>query len=241
MTDSLAVLTRRLGLYDQVVGVLEQELRIQATRAVVDLCSGSGGVWPELSAALAERGMSLRVTLTDRFPNLDTLRRVCRHNAALSFARVPVDARSVPPELPGFRTMFTSFHHFRPPEAQRILRSAFDARCGIAIFEMTSRSPAAFLRVALGPPACWALTPGMRPLRLDRLLWTYVVPLVPAVLLWDGIVSNLRTYSRRELEALVAPLAANDYQWTIGEIRAGAWEKVPFLIGRPTPARSRLP
>jgi hypothetical protein len=39
----------------------------------------------------------------------------------------------------------------------------------------------------------FACTPWIRPFRWSRLLWTYVVPIIPAVLLFDGIVSCLRT------------------------------------------------
>ncbi len=47
----------------------------------------------------------------------------------------------VPRELKGFRTMFTSFHHFPPEEARAILQNAVDAGEGIGIFEITRRAP----------------------------------------------------------------------------------------------------
>ncbi len=50
--------------------------------------------------------------------------------------------------------------------------------------------------------------------------------------MWDYLVSNLRTYSVEEMQALVARLDAPNYKWEIGKL----WSKkamchVPYLIG----------
>ena len=47
-----------------------------------------------------------------------------------------------------------------------------------------------------------AVTPLIRPLRWSRLLWTYLIPLVPVITLFEGLVSCLRTYSVQELHDL---------------------------------------
>ena len=46
--------------------------------------------------------------------------------------------------------------------------------------------------------------PACPPFRWSRLLWTYLVPVIPLVLLFDGIVSCLRSYRPDELLKLVA-------------------------------------
>jgi hypothetical protein len=136
----------------------------------------------------------------------------------------------VPSELKGFRTMFTSFHHFSPEEARAILQNAVDAGEGIGIFEITRRAP-----LTLGLMFAWALmpfvyTPWIRPFRWSRLLWTYLVPIIPLVFLFDGVVSCLRTYRPQELREIVDKLTAGEYQWEIGEHSSG---RVPitYLIG----------
>jgi hypothetical protein len=128
--------------------------------------------------------------------------------------------------------MFTSFHHFSPDEARAILQNAVDAGEGIGIFEITRRAPS-----TIGLMFAWALmlfvsTPWIRPFRWSRFFWTYIVPVIPLVLLFDGVVSCLRTYSLQELYEIVEKLGANEYQWQIGEDASG---KVPitYLIGMP--------
>src|SRR5262245_54392038 len=111
----------------------------------------------------------------------------------------PVDATRVPDELPGFRTMFSAFHHFRPEQASAVLADAVRMRQGIGVFEGTQRRPLALLLMLLVPLAVLITTPFIRPFRWSRLLWTYLIPIVPIVALFDALVSCLRTYSIEEL------------------------------------------
>ena len=61
--------------------------------------------------------------------------------------------------------------------------------------------------------------PFVRPFRLERLFWTWVIPVVPFVLMFDGIVSCLRTYSPAELAQLTAevqtPAGGLPYHWRL--------------------------
>ena len=75
-------------------------------------------------------------------------------------------------------------------------------------------------------------TPLIRPFRWSRLLWTYLIPIIPLVLLFDGVVSCLRTYRPQELREIVENLTAIAYQWEMGE-HSGASGKlaITYLIG----------
>ena len=83
----------------------------------------------------------------------------------------------------------------------------------------------------------WALlsfvvTPLIRPFRWSRLLWTYVIPIIPLVLLFDGVVSCLRTYRPQELREIIEKLTASDYQWEVGEhSRVRGQMPITYLIG----------
>jgi hypothetical protein len=66
------------------------------------------------------------------------------------------------------------------------------------------------------------------------LLWTYLVPIIPLVLLFDGVVSCLRTYRPQELRELIEKLTAAEYQWESGEYsRAIGEAPITYLIGYP--------
>jgi hypothetical protein len=75
-------------------------------------------------------------------------------------------------------------------------------------------------------------TPRIRPFRWSRLLWTYLIPIIPLVLLFDGVVSCLRTYRPQELREIVDKLSCSQYRWEIGEL-AGRRAPVTYLIGCP--------
>ncbi len=88
--------------------------------------------------------------------------------------------------------------------------------------------------VTFGTSAVLAVTPFIRPLRVSRLLLTYLVPVVPLCTWWDGVVSCLRAYSPKELERLVASLPSNDYVWDIGRLPVpNAPTSLVYLIGYP--------
>ncbi len=156
-------------------------------------------------------------------------------HGALEFVAEPIDATDVPDETIGFRTFFSSFHHFRAAEARAILCDAVQKRQGIGVFEATHRSTLAILLMSLTPLLVLFVTPFIRPFRWSRLLWTYLVPIVPFVVLFDGIVSCLRTYTPAELKLLTAELSdETQYRWEIGEQRAErAVLPVTYLLGYP--------
>ena len=60
------------------------------------------------------------------------------------------------------------------------------------------------------------LTLRIRPFRWARVLWTYVLPVVPFVLWFDGWISCLRSYSHEELSELVRSLPEESYRWELG-------------------------
>ncbi len=198
-------------------------------RSVVDMCSGGGGHWLKLSQLLP----GLQIWLTDKYPNLAAFKnvRVVSENG-IHFYPGSVDAMAVPRELKGFRTMFTSFHHFPPDEARAILQNAVDAGEGIGIFEMPRRAPSTIVLTLAFVFMLFVCTPWIRPFRWTRLFWTYAVPILPLVLLFDGWVSCLRTYRPAELREMLSRMAASEYQWEIGERSTGV-APITYLIGYP--------
>jgi hypothetical protein len=64
------------------------------------------------------------------------------------------------------------------------------------------------------------------------LLLTYVIPVAPLVVLFDGIVSCLRTYTKEELLELTSGLGGSDYVWQLGVERV-AGQPLTWLSGAP--------
>jgi hypothetical protein len=200
---------------------------------VLDLCSGGGGPVLAVYRTLAASGAPVRITLTDKFPNLAAFAHLAsQHGDDIDFVADPVEAASVPDNLPGLRTMFNAFHHFAPGEARSVLESAVEARQPIAIFEISERSLPMILLVMFTPLFVALATPFIRPFSWKRLFWTYVIPVIPLTCWWDGMVSQLRAYRIAELLELTAGLAA--YRWQAGRIGVkGMPGHVTHLLGMP--------
>lgn len=237
LTDSLQFGITRFRFYDAAAPVLADLLRRSDTNRVVDLCSGATGPWLTLVDALRREGIDdLEVRFTDKHVNARAVHAVERPgDPRLVYVSRPIDAREVPPDVPGVRTMFTGFHHFTPDDARRVLASARRNREAIGIFEITERTVASCVAAAIVPVAMFFTTPLMRPLTWQRLLCTYLLPLVPLCSLWDGVVSSLRSYSQAELEELVTGLSADDYRWEIGRLAgSGPSPNITYLLGIPS-------
>jgi SAM-dependent methyltransferase len=219
-TDYLHFIETRFALHRPAVAPLRDALRATGASRVVDLCSGGGGPILLLQRALADEGIAVRFTLTDRFPNLMAFRETAaRSQGTIDFVAEPVDARSVPDSLTGFRTLFNAFHHFRPDAAMAVLRDAARAGQPIGIFEISDRALSTLLPMLLLTP--WMVliaTPFVRPFLWRRVFWTYVVPLVPLTCWWDGLVSQLRAYTPAELESLAHTAAVETYAWRAGRV-----------------------
>jgi len=233
MTDGLQSLWNFGNSYKPILGRLLSGMERAGTCEVLDLCSGGGGPWPRLAREPWLMGTpGLVVRLSDVYPNRRAFQQASETSDFLEFEVSPVNATRIPPNLRGFRTIFSSFHHFGPEAAGKVLSDAAEAGCGVGIFEMARRSPRTMLTICCLPLLSWWLTPTIRPFRWSRLVWTYLIPVVPFVMLYDGLVSCLRAYSREELEELVRPLAQDGYVWEVGE-EVGGFLPVTYLLGYP--------
>lgn len=223
ITGALEFAIRRLGFYDGVLPILRQMCERHEADHVVDLCSGSGGPWPRLLEQGREVGWMPRVTLTDRFPHSHI-----EPEAPLRVRPEPLDVLELPDARVGeANTMFTALHHFRPSQARSLLAQFPRRRAPVFIAEFTRRGLYGLAQGMAGMTAPFVLAPFLR-VGPAGLFWTYVVPVAPLVVAWDGIISSLRTYTRPELESLCAGLD-QDYRWTTGELRGG----VTYLLGEP--------
>jgi len=240
MTDFLSFLGQRgRVVYAGFAQRLASAVRATGDDTLLDLCSGGGGPALAIAGLVREQqGSSLRVVLTDLYPNLPRLERArAEGRGNVEFREHPVDATAVPEALPGFRLICNAFHHLPPSAARKCLADAVSQRRGIALVEMVDRSVAGLFGVTLGTSAVLAVTPFIRPVRVSRLLLTYALPLVPLCTWWDGMVSCLRAYSPEELTHLVASLPDNDYLWDIGRLPVPySPTSLVYLIGRPRAA-----
>lgn len=243
-TDLLDFGFERVGFYRGVVPKLAALLDATGSTQVIDVCSGGGGALHAIRALRAEGRADVRCVLTDRYPNESGRARVEREgDPRLSYRPDPIDALAVPPELDGVRTMWGALHHFPPAAVTRLVAGVVADGRPLAFFDVAASPALRRLPIVLAPLAMAVnmlalfvgslfMVPFVRPLRASRWALTYLVPLIPSLVAWDGTVSALRAYAPEELLAIARSVpGADGYEWD-----AGVAGSALYFTGRPRPS-----
>ncbi|QMU28905.1 class I SAM-dependent methyltransferase [Adhaeribacter radiodurans] len=236
MMDYLRFMISKISIYQPILPLMQEAMRHTSEPDILDLCSGGGGgiagIQKELSKQL---GYSVHITLTDKFPNPPAFELVKKQtDGAISYIAEPIDATNVPGTFTNFRTIFSAFHHFKPSLAKAILQDAARKKVPIGVFEGANKS---WLEIALVlfifPFIILIVTPFIKPFRFSRLFFTYLIPVLPLCIMWDGMVSILRLYSPEMLWQLTRNISSENYTWQAGKARHWSGSKVIYLIGYP--------
>jgi hypothetical protein len=216
--------------FQKIAGVLDKT----GLNSIIDCCSGSGGPVRKMLEYLDQTGKShVQVTLTDKYPNIDLYKKLeAEYPEQIIGHQQSVSATELPASLQGMRTLFSSFHHFKPDMAQQILQDAVNNHAPIGIFEFTERRPKKILRVLISPFSVLLTMPRTQQMTWRKILFTYIIPVTPLTHAWECMVSNLRTYSPQELRGLVNKLDAPNYTWDIGKMQSGSADcNITYLVG----------
>ena len=173
-TDFLQFLSNKTKLYKPVLPILEKGLKKSNTTKIIDLGSGGGGGLIWLNSELKKKIASLKIVLTDYYPNISAFEFTKKQAENFEYIESPIDARNVPNELKGLRTQFLSLHHFKPKDAKQIFQNAIDSKSSIAIFEAQERSLPSLLAMVFSPLTVLFTTPFIRPFKIGRIIFTYL-------------------------------------------------------------------
>ncbi len=234
-TDYLNFIAAKLEIYKPILPVIKKGLDASGRHEWVDCASGGGGGLITLAKDLRKEYPNLIITLTDYYPNLMAFERTKAQGAnTFRFESASVNAMDMPQHLQGkFRTLFGSFHHFRPADARKILQNAVNSKSPIAIFEPVGRDVMSFVSMLFVILNVLLLTPFIRPVRWQVLPFIYVLPLIPLYIMWDGIASIFRTYSKAEVNDLISSLdKTTSFDWDLGEMKSGPM-RIYYLLGTP--------
>lgn len=222
VTAFLATVSSRTGIYRPTIAVIKRLLERAKTSEIIVLCAGSGGGILDVAKVLDS---NTKIVLTDIVPDTG----LSRNSLTMVYDPRPVDVRRIPADLKGVRVIYGSFHHFRPNDAKAILESAVSAHEPIAIFEATERSVRGLAVSLLIPVLVLGMMLLARPVRILQLILTYLLPILPLVIFWDGLVSSLRSYTQKELLAFVENLKS--YEWEVGVLSGPHRERITYLSG----------
>ena len=164
--------------------------------------------------------------LTDLFPNTPAWSQAAKRSEHIHYVPQSVDAANAPSDLlaqAGFPTYGTTgtpsgrkassrkifrlynlaFHHFDDPLAEAILLNTLSTADGFAIFELQGRDLGNLITVLCLAPLLWGGSWYWFWGDWWHLFFTYVVPIVPAVVVFDGLISCLRTRREGEVKELI--------------------------------------
>lgn len=236
ITDYLRFFISLFHLYSPVPKVLKETLEITGEEEITDLCSGGGGEIINIVKELDKiSDKNYKITLTDKFPNLRSFKYIKRStDNRFEYVETPIDALSVPKEIKGVKTIFSAFHHFDFETGKKVLQNAVINNSPIAIFDAAERRWlhiwGTFFSTIFFMIFC---TPFFKPFKMSRIIFTYLIPMIPIFGLWDGIISMLRIYTPEELMQMAKETNSNHYIWKSGLLKNKIGTNVTYLIGYP--------
>jgi hypothetical protein len=236
MVDYLGFFLQKTGFYKPAVPLIAECLQHTEHQRIIDLCSGGGGPALQIAEDIKEYiGNAVPVILTDKFPNTAAYEYLSNlSGGVIRYEARPVDATWVPSHLKGVRTCFSALHHFSPEGVKKILRDAILENAPVAIFDGGDKNLLTVLGIVIGHPVLFFFcTPFLKPFRLSRLIFTYLIPIIPICTIWDGSVSITRLYRPTDLDKLVAETDSGKYIWKTGIGRNKLGFGVSYLIGYP--------
>lgn len=231
--DGLGFLLRAGGVYSRMHEPFARWAAAAGGNSVLELGSGGALQTATLVAAAERHGVGLpRILLSDLHPDVAAFRRVkATHPGRVDYLDRPVDM-STPGKLPARLLLVCgAFHHLSPDAARAALANAVRNADGIFIQEVFARHPLSvllcvfnLLPLMLAPFFSGRLTPG-------KLLVSTLLPLVPLMIMFDGAMSVLRTYSGEEILAMIPPELRREWSWESGHCRYLGLLKAPFVFG----------
>ena len=231
-TDFLKFIATKFNIYKPILPLMQRCFDKSGQNHWVDLASGGGSGLIGLAKDLKLNNPKLQITLTDFYPNIKSFECLkVEMPDTFSYVKSSIDAALVPEYLQNsVQTIFGAFHHFRPEKAKQILQNAVNTYTTIAIFEPVGRNFGSWFAMFFTPLNVLLFTPFIRPVRWSVLPFIYLIPIVPLYIVWDGIASILRMYSKNELQELVSSLEnTNSYEWEIG--KTSGQMPIYYLIG----------
>ena len=235
-TDFLRHFLIKWDLYEPTIPILHNALVRSGRTHIIDLCSGGGGYIEQVYEKLNQLADDpVTIQLTDKFPNLPAFQLIKeRTKAGIDFVEDPVDIFAVPPALKGCRVLYSAIHHFKPLQVKAILADAVQKEQPIGIFDGFEYKPLAIIGLLILHPILFLIyTPFFKPFKWSRLLFTYLIPLIPLYTIWDGIVSVIRFYHHRDLAYIADSLDAPNYKWEHGQTKNRYGMKASYLVGYP--------
>jgi hypothetical protein len=205
--DFIGSVAQWAALYRPLVPVLRQLMQQNKVTQLTDCCSGSGIPAIYLHQRLPSGTTTL---LTDLYPPTFTER------PGIRYSPTPQDVRQWVPQPNQLYTMYNAFHHFTADEQKALLQNFAHSGAPFCIAEVLQPGPLNLLTILLTTTVGQVLAaPFIRPFSLGRLACTWLLPINLLTVTYDGIVSVLKSNTKKQYEQLMASIATPGYTFAV--------------------------
>ncbi|MGB5384799.1 MAG: hypothetical protein WBN19_13140 [Lutimonas sp.] len=148
--------------------------------------------------------------------------------------RVFVDADNFTASEEGLYLSVNSFHQFTLDEAKDILQQIAENKQPVVVVEGNNDSLWQVFGMTVIVPLTVLLTaPFVKPFRFVRIIFTYILPVLPFVTFFDGFMALFKLYAPKDLDELTTSIKTEGYSWRTGKLDNGRGGKIIYLIGYP--------
>ena len=233
-TDFLQLIMQTFNVFENVYPRIFDVVKKTKQRHFIDLGSGGGGVIKLLRKAYKNTFQeSFRATLTDKHPNIEAFKKINKDtNGEVDFYETSVDINNIPKELNGFWTVFNVFHHLSPYTATKFLKSTVIRSVPLVIIEPLDKNILTIMFQSFFLVFFLFLTvPFLRSFNLKILIFTYLIPILPFCIVWDGWISVLKVYSLEDMKRIIRIADyTGKFEWDLGTEKH-KFGRVNYLVG----------
>lgn len=247
MTDTLTNITMYVPIFDRIAPIILDVMDKTETNEILDLCSGAGGPWGRLFGLVRKERSDVKLTFTDLYPNPKCMDRFhSSYQNSMTYETEPINALNVPKNRRGVRTFFGSFHHMSPKNAVKVLEDAAKKKVGIVVAESYSHSPSylwrtLILQILISPLyflMLWVFMlkamRGTTKEKIIKIIFTYLIPIVPLSMIFDTFISGVRVYMKEDLEEMVKQIHVKGYRWEPGNLpKQMGQSAISYIVGYP--------
>lgn len=212
--EYIGSLVKWLKIYKPLVPILLEMKAATDFQKVIDLCSGSG----EPAIYMHQQtGNSYSTVLTDKFPPPFATQQ------CVTYINESIDALHINPEPSTMYSMYNAFHHFTSAEQLQLIKKIIQSQSSIMIVEILTPSIYTCLSVLLsGTLLQWITSAFVKPFSLKRLFFTYIIPINIFTVVYDGLISVLRSKSVKQYNQLINGIYKTNY--TLEVIPLTTWK-----------------
>lgn len=132
----------------------------------------------------------------------------------------------------GTYTFINSFHQLVEKRAKYYLSQIAESGNSIAVLEGNNDSLWQVVGMTIFVPLTVILSaPFVQPFRFTRLIFTYLIPILPLITMLDGFLALFMLYNPADLDELVSTIPVKNYTWKSGKADNGRGGKIIYLIG----------